>query len=54
MDLLLIAENDVLAALVIDTQQSPEQFLCELEDALERGDLTIEEVTQLINDFNRS
>lgn len=52
MDLVLIGEHDVLAVLSTELTQSPEDFLIYLEDALESGELTIDEVAQLIHDFN--
>ena len=53
MELVLIGEHDLLASLSSDSTQSPEDFLIYLEEALESGELTIDEVAQLINDHNR-
>lgn len=53
MDLILIGEHDVLDFLSNELTQSPEDFLIYLEEALEAGELTIDEVAQLIHDFNR-
>lgn len=52
MDHVLIGEPDVLAALSNELTQSPEDFIIYLEEALESGKLTIDEVVQLIHDFN--
>ena len=42
----------MLASLNNELTQSPEDFLIYLEEALESGELTIDEVVQLIHDFN--
>ena len=52
MELILIGEHDVLASLSNELTQSPENFLLYLEEALESGELTIDEVVQLVHDFN--
>lgn len=52
MELVLIEEHDVLNFLINEHEQSPEDFLSCLEDALESGELDIDEVAQLIHDFN--
>lgn len=52
MDLILIGEHDVLDSLSNELTQSPEDFLIYLEDALESGELTLDEVVILIHDFN--
>lgn len=52
MQLVLIGEHDLLASLGSERAQSPEDFLIYLEEALESGALTIDEVAQLIHDFN--
>ena len=52
MELVLIGEHDLLAFLSSEHTQSPEDFLTYLEEALESGELTIDEVAQLIHDFN--
>lgn len=52
MDLILIGEHDVLASLSNELTQSPEDFLIYLEDALESGELTLDEVIVLIHDYN--
>ena len=52
MDLILIGEHDVLASLSNELTQSPEDFLIYLEEALESGELTIDEVAQIIYDYN--
>lgn len=52
MDLILIGEHDVLASLSNELTQSPEDFLIYLEDALESGELTLNEVIILIHDYN--
>ena len=54
MELVLIGEHDLLDFLNSENSeltQSPEDFLIYLEDALESGELTIDEVAQLIHDF---
>lgn len=52
MDLILIGEHDVLTSLSNELTQSPEDFLIYLEDALESGELTLDEVIILIHDYN--
>lgn len=52
MDLILIGEHDVLASLSNELTQSPEDFFIYLEDALESGELTLDEVIILIHDYN--
>ena len=52
MDLILIGEHDVLASLSNELTQSPEDFLIYLEEALESGELTLDEVIILIHDYN--
>lgn len=53
MELVLIGEHDVLASLSNELTQSPEDFLIYLEESLESGELTLDEVIQLIADYNR-
>ena len=53
MEFVLIGEHDILDFLSNELTLSPEDFLIYLEDALESGELTIDEVAQLIHDFNR-
>lgn len=53
MELVLIGEHDLLTALSGEHTQSPEDFITYLEEALESGELTIDEVAQLIHDHNR-
>lgn len=45
-------EEHTLVALSHERAQSPEEFLSYLEEALESGELTIDEVAQLIHDYN--
>ena len=52
MELVLIGEHNLLASLSNELTQSPEDFIIYLEEALESGKLTIDEVVQLIYDFN--
>lgn len=52
MELVLIGEHDLLARLSNELTQSTEDFLIYLEDALESGELSIDEVAQLIHDYN--
>lgn len=54
MEFVLIGEHDLLAALSSELTQSPEDFLIYLEDALESGELTLDEVIILIHDYNHS
>lgn len=53
MNLILIDEHDVLASLSNELTQSPEDFILYLEEALESGELTIDEAVQLIRDYNK-
>ena len=53
MELILIGEHDVLAFLSNELTQSPEDFLADLEQQLEDGDITEEEAVQLVKDFTR-
>ena len=53
MELVLIGEHDLLDHLNDIPTQSPEDFVIYLEDALESGELTIDEVAKLIHDFNQ-
>ena len=53
MELILIGEHDLLASLSNELTQSPEDFLIYLEDALESGELTLDEAIVLIHDYNR-
>lgn len=53
MELVLIGEHDLLASLSNELTQSPEDFFTYLEEALESGELTLDEVIQLIADYNR-
>ena len=52
MRLYFYAEITLLSDRIDDASSSPEEFLSTLEDALERGDLTIDEVKQILNDHN--
>lgn len=52
MEFVLIGDHDLLASLSNELTQSPEDFLIYLEDALESGELTIDEVAQIIYDSN--
>ena len=52
MELVLIGEHDLLAHLSNELTQSPEDFLIYLEEALESGELTIDEVVQLVRNFD--
>ena len=53
MELILIGEHDLLTFLSNELTQSPEDFITYLEEALESGELTIDEVAELIHDLNR-
>lgn len=52
MEFILIGEHDLLDFLSNEHTQSPEDFLIYLEEALESGELTIDEVAQIIYDHN--
>lgn len=52
MEFILIGDHDLLASLSNELTQSPEDFLIYLEEALESGELTIDEVAQIIYDHN--
>ena len=52
MELVLIGEHDLLISLSKKLTRSHEDFLIYLEEALESGELTIDEVAQFIHDFN--
>lgn len=52
MEHVLIGEHDLLTALSGEHTQSPEDFITYLEEALESGELTIDEVAQLIHDLH--
>ena len=52
MEFVLIGDHDLLASLSTELTQSPEDFLIYLEDALESGKLTLDEVIILMHDFN--
>ncbi len=44
-------ESHMLEALCVQRAQSPEDFLADLEQQLEDGDITEEEAVQLVKDF---
>lgn len=48
----LVLTDDYSAFEQLLSEQSPESFLIYLEEALENGDLTIDEVAQLTHDWN--
>lgn len=52
MRLYFYAEINLVSDARSDTTSSPEDFLSSLEDALESGDLTLDEVHQLLSDHN--
>lgn len=52
MEYVLIGEHDLLAFLSNEHIQSPEEFITYLEEVLEVGELTIDEVAQLLMDYN--
>lgn len=52
MEYILIGEHDLLAFLSSEHMQSPEDFIAYLEEVLEAGELTIDEVAQLLMDYN--
>ena len=51
MEFVLIGDQEILAALSKESTQSPEDFLIYLEDALESGELTLDEVAQLMSEY---
>lgn len=53
MHLLFYAEFSMLDVLSDECIQSPETFLLDLEDMLDRGEITPDEAIQMIRDFNR-
>lgn len=44
-------DSDVLDALCPTYSQSPEDFLADLEEQLDNGDITEDEAVQLLKDF---
>jgi len=52
MDLAFLSESDQLTIMSQNPHVSIEQFLCDIEEQLERGELTIDEASQLIQDFS--
>lgn len=53
MDLVFVFDIEALMSLNPELMQSPEDFLLYLEQALESGELTLDEVTNLIRDYNQ-
>lgn len=53
MSIVYLGNDELLASLSPDLSLSPEEFLIELEDKLESGELTTSEVAQLISDYNQ-
>lgn len=53
MDITFTASIEILIELSGDSHMSPEDFLLWLEDQLERGELTLNEVQQFITDYNQ-
>lgn len=51
MELALTGNHDLLARLSDGRTQSPEDFLIYLEESLESGELTLDEVIILIHDY---
>lgn len=54
MDLIFLAEFSELANVHLEASTSPEDFISSIEEALENGDLTLDEAIQYIADYNRS
>lgn len=52
MQHVLLDEQDTLCALSQEHSLSPEDFLIDLEERLEAGDITIDEAIIIINDYN--
>ena len=46
-------DDYVLDLTADDLHQSPEDFLIELEDALDSGDITIDQAIQLLEDLSK-
>lgn len=53
VELLFYSEDWKLELLMRDTTASPEDMLLELEQRLESGDITPDELRQFIKDFSR-
>jgi len=52
MHLTFTAHIEVLIEMSEERHDSPEEFLMQLEEALEMGELTLSEVQQLLADYN--
>lgn len=52
MDMILVGDHSLLEALHTDMSLSPEDFLCAIEDALESGEITLDDARALINNYN--
>lgn len=52
MQHVLLSEQDGLCALSQEHSPSPEDFLIDLEERLESGELTIDEIITIMNDYN--
>ena len=53
MEHILIGEIQILDLLSTTHSQSPEDFLDELEESIESGELTMSEAIDMLKDFNR-
>ena len=53
MQLTFVASIELLVELSEERADSPEALLLRLEEALETGELTLEEVAQFLHDYNR-
>lgn len=52
MEHILIGEIQILDLLSTTHSQSPEDFLDELEESIESGELTMSEAIDMLKDFN--
>lgn len=52
MDILFFGDNAVLDLMSTGGSSSPEELLIELENALENGEVSTDEMYMLVNDYN--
>lgn len=53
MQLILIGDLDLLERLIPELYASPEDFLIYIEELIETGQYDLDEIRQLIHDYNR-
>lgn len=53
MEHVLIGDDEILELLNTESTDSPEDFLIMLEDALESGDMSIDEIATMLDDYNK-